>query len=48
MWTHADWALGVWGGVAGAALLLMRKGFAVAVLANSFAGAVLACLPMHV
>lgn len=41
MWTHAAWAIGVWGGVVGAILLLLRKRTAVAAFAVSFLGAAL-------
>ena len=34
-WTHAVWAIGVWGGVLGGALLLFRSRHAVAVFAIS-------------
>ena len=39
-YTHAFWALGVWFGVAGSVLLLMRKGLAVPAFALSLVGAV--------
>ena len=38
MWMEATWALGVWGGMAGALLLLARSRFAVAAFAVSLAG----------
>lgn len=41
-WSIAAWAIGVWGGVVGSALLLLRRRQAVAALALSFLGAVLA------
>lgn len=41
LWTHAAWALGVWGGVLGAILLLIRNRWAVPVLALSLLGAFL-------
>lgn len=41
MWTHAAWALGVWGGVLGAVLLLLRNRLAVAAFAVSLGGAAL-------
>lgn len=41
IWAQAGWALGVWGGVIGAILLLMRSRWAVAVFAASLVGAVL-------
>jgi hypothetical protein len=39
-WTDAFWALGVWGGLAGALLLLVRSRFAVWGFAASLLGAV--------
>lgn len=39
-WTTAMWALGVWGGLAGSLLLLMRLRYAVWAFALSFIGAV--------
>ncbi|GAA4052182.1 hypothetical protein [Parerythrobacter jejuensis] len=41
MWTHAAWALGVWGGVLAAILLMMRNKLAVPVFAVSLLGAFL-------
>jgi len=41
IWAQAGWALGVWGGLAGAVLLLMRSRFAVWAFAASLIGAVL-------
>lgn len=41
MWTHAAWALGVWGGVVAAVLLLLRKRWAVLAFAVSLLGAFL-------
>jgi hypothetical protein len=41
-WVVASWAIGVWGGVAGCLLLLLKKGWAVPVLLASLLGAVLA------
>nr|WP_293859230.1 hypothetical protein [Sphingomonas sp. SCN 67-18] len=38
-WAVAGWALGVWGGVAGCLLILLRRRAAVPVLALSLAGA---------
>ncbi len=38
-WTVAFWALGVWGGLAGALLLLIRSHYAVWAFALSFVGA---------
>lgn len=38
-WTIATWALGVWGGVLGSLLLLLRRRLAVAVFGVSLAGA---------
>lgn len=38
MWMEATWAFGVWGGFAGALLLLMRSRHAVAAFAVSLAG----------
>lgn len=40
-WTDATWALGVWGGLAGAVLLLMRSRYAVWAYGLSLAGAVI-------
>ena len=39
-WTTGCWALGVWGGVAGAILLLMRSRYSVWAFAASLLGAV--------
>jgi hypothetical protein len=39
-WTTAAWAVGVWGGLVGAILLLMRSRYAVWAFALSFLGAV--------
>jgi uncharacterized membrane protein len=39
-WLTASWALGVWGGLAGAALLLIRSRYAVWAFALSFVGLV--------
>lgn len=41
MWAVATWALGVWGGVLGSMLLLMRRRWSVPVFAISLAGMVL-------
>lgn len=41
IWASIGWGLGVWGGVAGAILLLMRHRWAVPALLVSFVGAVL-------
>lgn len=38
MWMEATWALGVWGGLAGALLLLARSRYAVTAFAVSLAG----------
>ena len=38
-WTIATWAIGVWGGVLGGGLILLRRRLAVPVLAASLAGA---------
>ncbi len=38
VWMEAVWALGVWGGMAGSLLLLMRSRYAVAAFAVSLAG----------
>lgn len=38
LWMEATWALGVWGGMAGALLLLARSRYAVAAFAVSLAG----------
>ena len=43
-WTLVTWALGVWGGVAGAILLLLRKGIAVWVFLVSLLGMLLTTL----
>ncbi|MEZ4413698.1 MAG: hypothetical protein R2910_11990 [Gemmatimonadales bacterium] len=40
-WVVACWAIGVWGGVVGCLLLLLRKGAAVPVLLASLIGAIL-------
>jgi len=40
-WLTAFWALGVWGGLAGSILLLMRSRYAVWAFAVSFIGAVI-------
>lgn len=37
-WTHAAWAVGVWGGLLGAILLLLRRKLAVPVFVLSFLG----------
>jgi hypothetical protein len=39
MWAQAGWGLGVWGGLAGSILLLLRSRWAVPVFALSFLGA---------
>ncbi|MFC3098656.1 hypothetical protein [Alteraurantiacibacter palmitatis] len=41
LWADAVWAIGVWGGVAGAALLLLRRALAYPMLLLSLAGLVL-------
>lgn len=41
-WTGGMWALGVWGGLAGAVLLLMRSRYAVWAFAASLVGALVA------
>jgi len=41
LWVTSAWALGVWGGLAGSALLLARHRWAVWALGISFVGAVL-------
>lgn len=38
MWTHAAWAIGVWGGALGAILLLLRRKLALPVFVASFLG----------
>lgn len=43
-WVVAAWAFGVWGGVAGAALLLLRRRLAVPALAVSLGGIVVTTL----
>jgi len=40
-WVVACWAIGVWGGVVGCLLLILRKGAAVPVLLASLVGAIL-------
>lgn len=40
-WTDATWAIGVWGGLVGAVLLLMRSRYAVWAYALSLLGAVI-------
>lgn len=37
-WTHAAWAIGVWGGLLGAVLLLLRRKLAMPVFVVSFLG----------
>lgn len=37
-WTHAAWAIGVWGGLLGAVLLLLRRKWALPVFVVSFLG----------
>lgn len=37
-WTHAAWAIGVWGGLLGAVLLLLRRKWATPVFFVSFLG----------
>jgi hypothetical protein len=37
-WTHAAWAIGVWGGLLGALLLLLRRKWATPVFVVSFLG----------
>lgn len=37
-WTHATWALGVWGGLLGVILLLLRRRWALHAFVLSFAG----------
>jgi len=37
-WTHAAWAIGVWGGALGAILLLLRRKWAMPVFVVSFFG----------
>lgn len=37
-WTHAAWAIGVWGGLLGAVLLLLRRKWAMPVFVVSFLG----------
>ena len=41
MWASIGWGLGVWGGLAGAALLLLRHRWAAPVLGLSMVGAIL-------
>ena len=38
MWTHAAWAIGVWGGALGGILLLLRRKWAMPVFVVSFLG----------
>jgi hypothetical protein len=40
VWVTAAWAIGVWGGVVGSLLLLLRKGLAVPVFAASIVGVI--------
>ncbi len=47
-WAIATWALGVWGGVLGSILLLLRKRFAVTVFAVSLVSAALTFLYNYV
>ena len=37
-WTHATWAIGVWGGLLGAVLLLLRRRWALHAFVLSFLG----------
>jgi hypothetical protein len=37
-WTHATWAIGVWGGLLGAVFLLLRRKWALPAFVISFAG----------
>ena len=41
IWAQAGWAFGVWGGLAGAILLLLRSRYSVWAFALSFIGAIL-------
>jgi hypothetical protein len=41
VWAHAGWAIGVWGGLAGAILLLVRSRYAVWAFVLSLVGAIL-------
>jgi hypothetical protein len=47
-WTVAAWAIGVWGGVLGSLLLLLRKSLAVWVFLASLVGVVLTTLQNYV
>ena len=46
-WAVALWAIGVWGGLAGSILLLLRHRWAVPTLAVSLAGAALGLVGQH-
>ena len=48
IWMEAVWALGVWGGLAGALLLLARSRFAVLAFAVSLAGLAVSTLYQYV
>jgi hypothetical protein len=48
MWMEAAWACGVWGGLLGALLLLMRSRFAVAAFALSLAGLAISTVYQYV
>jgi hypothetical protein len=48
LWMEATWALGVWGGLAGALLLLMRSRHAVTAFAVSLAGLAVSTLYQYV
>ena len=47
-WTHATWAIGVWGGLLGAVLLLARRRWATPVFVLSFLGFVGGQIYSHV
>ena len=48
MWMEATWAFGVWGGMAGALLLLLRSRYAVAAFAISLAGLAISTVYQYV
>ena len=48
IWMEAAWALGVWGGLLGSLLLLVRSRFAVAAFAVSLAGLAIGTLYQYV
>lgn len=48
MWMEATWALGVWGGLAGSLLLLLRSRWAVGAFAVSLAGLAVSTIYQYV